>query len=479
MQERYRQKRIEPLIALLLEIKKKVETAQRKNQPGLSERQKTIYFALYDRLTQQGLRANPPPNTGSRRPGQRRRLKQSPAHNLLLRRKEHKATVLAFMIDFKVPFDNNQSERDLRMMKVKQKVSGCFRSEAGADIFPRLARIDKWLSPLSRAILTCPLLSHQSLRGYETSVYKKLKRAIAFVLLMMTSACGPAAPAPFPLVSTPTTVPITETFTALPATPTAVPTFTPVPLNLNPQIIILAENLPEPDDLVLAPDGSVYISDVTEGTVKQYTSDGQLNRILSGLRSPEGMVFLPDGSMVIAEQSANRLIRYDLNSKTLTPFLDLPNRTNQLGVDGILWDGANLIVPDSPNGTVLEVSPDGQTVRQIASGLMRPTGAWLKSNGDLLIADENGDAIYRLHADGTLDKVADFSVPDDVVEDVAGNIFVVTLGDDAIHLLTAGTHQDIVLVSGFNEPQGIIFDTEGNLIVTDSGNHRLLKVLIH
>jgi transposase len=122
LQERYPQKWIEPLIALLLKIKKKVETAQRNNQSELSERQKTTYFAHYDRLIQQGLRANPPPSAIDRKPGQRGRLKQSPARNLLLRLKEHQAAVLAFMVDFKVPFDNNQSERDLRMMKVKQKI---------------------------------------------------------------------------------------------------------------------------------------------------------------------------------------------------------------------------------------------------------------------------------------------------------------------------------------------------------------------
>jgi len=135
LQERYPQKWIEPLIALLLKIKKKVETVQRRHQTELGERQRTIYFAQYEKLIQQGLRANPPPNAASRKPGQRGRLKQSPARNLLLRLKEHQAAVLAFMTDFKVPFDNNQSERDLRMMKVKQKVSGCFRSEEGAGIF--------------------------------------------------------------------------------------------------------------------------------------------------------------------------------------------------------------------------------------------------------------------------------------------------------------------------------------------------------
>jgi sugar lactone lactonase YvrE len=302
--------------------------------------------------------------------------------------------------------------------------------------------------------------------------------------LLISSACGRVTPAPIlasptPLNPTPTASPVPVTATAPLPLPTAtiVPTATPAPLNLNPQVIVLAENFFEPDDLVLAPDGSIYISDVTEGTIKAYTLEGQLNLILSGLSAPEGMAFLPDGSIVVAEQGTNRLIRYDFQSNTLLPFLDLVNNTNNLGVDGIIFDGTNLIVPDSPNGIVLEVSADGKTVRQLASGLVRPTGAWTEPDGNLLIADEYGNAVFRLHSNGALEKVADFSIPDDVIADANGNIFVVTLGDDAVHLLTA--NQDQILVSGLNNPQGIIFDTDGNLIVTDSGNRRLLKVVIH
>ena len=101
----------------------------------LTEQAQKAATTRYRRILKQAQCECPPPDESLRPAGRRGRLKRSKSRNLLERLVDYEEDVLRFMTAVNVPFTNNLAENDLRMTKVQQKISGCFRSFHGAEVF--------------------------------------------------------------------------------------------------------------------------------------------------------------------------------------------------------------------------------------------------------------------------------------------------------------------------------------------------------
>ena len=129
--DQYEQQWANDMIDLLVEINdaiKELPSTVKCLDPSLIK----DFDKRYDQILEQGFEINPPPE---KPPGKKGRVKQTPPKNLLDRLSDYKEETLRFMNDLRIPIDNNQSERDVRMIKVKMKVSGTFRTDEGADTF--------------------------------------------------------------------------------------------------------------------------------------------------------------------------------------------------------------------------------------------------------------------------------------------------------------------------------------------------------
>ena len=120
------------LAALLVEINNACDDARRRGLKTVAPALKRALTARYDALVAQGHAANPEPI------GRPRNYLERRSHNLANAFDLHSQSILRYMHDLDVAFTNNQAERDLRPTKLHRKISGCFRSQAGAQRFAHL-----------------------------------------------------------------------------------------------------------------------------------------------------------------------------------------------------------------------------------------------------------------------------------------------------------------------------------------------------
>lgn len=302
---------------------------------------------------------------------------------------------------------------------------------------------------------------------------------VFFLLLLLLSACSQA-----PLISgtptagvrkTPVTV-VSPTVVSTVTTTSLVPTATataPVPTQYSARVLLRGFR---PDDLAFDRQGRILFSDEIDGLIGRLNADGSIIVLLRDSNGPEGLYMRTDGSIIFAEQETNRIMSLAAVGATLLVLRTLPGVASSAnckhGVDGIAFDPTtdSMIIPDSPTNNVYRMSMDGKTLTLFASGITRPVGASVDAVGNVYIADECGNAIWRIASTGTKTRIGGFGMPDDVVPDNRGNLFVIDLAPTIHSLvrLNLATNQRVVLArQGYIEPQGLLVDSRDDIYVSD------------
>lgn len=257
------------------------------------------------------------------------------------------------------------------------------------------------------------------------------------------------------------------------ATAAAAPTPTLPPARYTK--IILAHGFGSPDDLTLDAQGRVIFADFGNNGVNRIEANGTVMVLARGFPEPEGIVPLADGSLIVAVQGkdGDHIDQIEhLAAGTFQPTIihTFTNNTNNPGIDSLSLDAAtgDLLVADSPNGTLWRMHVDGTGAQQLASGMVRPTDALAAPDGSIFIADEYGNAVLRLSPTGTLTKIAQLPDPDDLAWDVDGSLLVTALGDNTVVRLEPATGARLATVAdNLFEPQGLAVDARGDIFVSE------------
>lgn len=291
--------------------------------------------------------------------------------------------------------------------------------------------------------------------------------AVATVSLALLAACAPGPARPSAAAPRATVAPVTPPADPLGGCPTAV----------SFSSLSVVARLPGADDVATAPDGSIWVSDA-RSVLEHRTAAGALVQHLLDPRVPEGMVVLSDGSLLLAEQGPDRVVQLTPSTSNVRTVLQLTPRGGVLGVDGVGYvpQTGTVLVPDSPNGTLLAVPLEAGTPTRLAAGLGRPVGVAALGDGSFAVAAENPSGLYRVPAGGgAATPLGDVTQADDVV--AAGTLLYVTsLTTHQLIAVDPRSGRTHVLVTGDSMPQGLAQLPDGDLVLTDSSSGVVARV---
>lgn len=240
-------------------------------------------------------------------------------------------------------------------------------------------------------------------------------------------------------------------------------------LTLGPGVsyTVVATGLAGPRGLLLAPSGELYVVEQTSGSIVRITSKGRVARIATGLSDPHDLAMDAQGNFYVAETGANRVARISPDGRVATYVADLA-----VPVDLDFNPEGELLVCELGKGRVVAFrSPE--TRRIVADGLNGPHGLAFKS-GTTFINEWSGNRIVKVGADGRTHAVAEVEVPVGLALGRSGDLYVAQPQVGKVSRIKPdGTR--ILLVEGLKLPRDPVFDAQGNLLVAESGEGRILR----
>jgi len=237
----------------------------------------------------------------------------------------------------------------------------------------------------------------------------------------------------------------------------------------------LFANVKKADDVMVASNGNVWVSNVSGHKVTELSPAGTVVHAFTDRQNPEGMVQLSSSTMALGNQKSDQVVVFDMTTGASKLWVQLTGKG--LGVDGLGIEPGMLLLPDAARGNLdtVPLPPFSGNPVTVATGLGRPVHAAPVGDGTLLVSVENAPGLDRVDpTTGTVTAAAHFTSTDDVVVS-NGIAYVADNGGGTMSAVTLSSGTVTTLVTGVKAAQGLAMRADGTFLVVDekSGDIRV------